>query len=458
MKIHKRSLPETRKRLKLNWRLLGFSLLAVAVVGPSLYFLHRSQMGRVAGVMKERAKSFEEQGDWRQSAFAIERLLLLEPDNREEKVRLAEVLDKSVDNDQTKDSFNRLNRIIAAQARALGICEVDASMKDKEPQIRKRMMERLSQVGRYEDAMDQIAKLAGPNIDGYLMKWLALARFSMALENRNHSFTDSTQISIPDWLYSASTLHVIDLLLKSIIDNPGDIDISTAIAESCLGDPAFLAKSQLESLTPQELRDRAISVMDKMLASNRENLDAWLAHYSIASRIDKVRAESDIRQALSMAPEDVTVLREAGSHFMDRGLNDSRGTDIGKKEERLELAQKYLSKALKKGLKRDGKVYLGLGEVAFSRGDFEAAVKYWEDGARVAAAPTAPLWFRLAQAWAGKKDLKQMRETLKSMDESIRVESPMLNKRVRSQSTESPVSNGQRTTPCKGTLSEQRNT
>jgi tetratricopeptide (TPR) repeat protein len=429
MKIHQRSLPETRKRLKINWKLLIGTLGTCAVLVPTLYYMHQAQMGRVSNAMVERSKGFEEKQEWLQAADSIERFLLLEPNDRESKVRLAEVLDKSLADQKSLESYNLLSRIIAAQARALGVCETDADLKVKEPIIRKRMMQRLMQAGRYEDAMDQIAKLAGPSIDGYLMKWLALSRYSMALENRGYTFSDSTQVAIPDWLYSASSLHVVDLLLKSIIDNPGDIEISSAIAEVCLGNPEFYTKSQLEGASPLELKDRALSVMDKMLASNRENLQAWLAHFSVASRIDPVRAESDIRQALSMAPEDTTVLREAGTHFMERGLNDSRGTEVNKKAERLDLAQKYFSKALENGLKRDGKVYLGLGELAFSKGDFDGAIKNWEDGARVATAPTAILWFRLFQAWASKRDLSNMKETLKSMDESIRNESSLLTKR-----------------------------
>lgn len=429
MKIHKRSLPETRKRLKLNWRLFILTLVSLGLVAPLIYFVQKAQMGRVARAIADRSKGFETQEKWLESAQSIETLLLLEPENGEQKVRLAEVLDKSLDDAGAPNSMGLLNRIIATQALALGICESDPSFKDREVQIRKRMMERLFQTGRFEDAMDQTAKLAGPAIDGYLMKWLALCKYSMALENRKHSFTDSTQISIPDWLYSASTLQVPDLLLKAIIDNPGDIELSTSIAQMCLGNPELLAKSQFESSTPAELRDRAISVMDKMLASNREDLTAWLAHYSIASRVDPVRAESDIRQALTMAPENTEVLRDAGLHFTERALNNSRGTEIAKRAERLELAQKYLAQALEKGLKRDAKVYLGLGELAFSQGNFEESVKYWEDGARVSAAPTAPLWFRLAQAWGSKRDMPKMLESLKSMDNSIREESGVLSKR-----------------------------
>jgi len=429
MKIHQRSLPETRKRLKLNWRLLLTSLVLIAIVLPSVYFLHRSQMGRVSNAMLERSKGFQEKKEWLSASDAIETYLLLDPDNAEQKVVLAEVLDEALPDKLATSSFGLLNRILNVQARAIGVCEAYAELKEREAPIRRRMMQRLYQAGRYEDAIDQIAKLAGPAIDGGLMKWFSMSRYAMALEGRTHSYTDATQVAVPDWLYSASNLKPVDLLLKAIIDNPGDVEISQAIAEACLGNPEFLAKSQLDNQTPQELRDRAVSVMDKMLASNRENLVAWLAHYSVASRVDIVRAESDIRQALSMAPADPDVLRSAGAHFMERALNSNRAAEQEKKSEWLDVSEKYFNQVLDQGLKRDSSVYLGLGEIAFAKGDFEKAIEYWEDGARVSAAPTATLWFRIAQAWAGKRNLEQMQAALKSMDESIRLESSLLTKR-----------------------------
>ncbi|MFM8571514.1 MAG: hypothetical protein ACKOAU_07950, partial [Pirellula sp.] len=92
--------------------------------------------------------------------MSIERFLLLDPENREQKVRLAEVLDKALPDDQSQGAYELLGRIISAQARALGVCESDASLKDRESAIRTRMMQRLVQSGRLEDALDQIAKLA----------------------------------------------------------------------------------------------------------------------------------------------------------------------------------------------------------------------------------------------------------------------------------------------------------
>lgn len=428
MKIHKRSLPETRKRLKLNWPLLVFSLLTIAVLIPAGYFLHRGQMGRVVQAIKTRADKQAEDGKWGQSATTIQSFLLIEPENREYKVKLAEVLDRNLPEQADLSSVGRLNQVIAVQSVALGVCESDPSLADRGIAIRKRLIKRLTQIGRFEDAMNQIAELAGPSSDPFLLKNLALLRYSMALEKRTHSYSQSKQSVIPEWLYSAANLQVVDLMLKALIDNPGDIELSSAFANACIGQDELIASSQLSGLSPGDLRERAVASADKMLASQREDLEAWIAHYEIVAGLDPVRAESDIRQLLSMAPNNLVVLKNAGLHYLARAQNASNVTESLKRTEWLSSSTEFFRRALNEGLKDDYRVYLGLGEGLELSGQVEEAIDVWESGARVSKPPTAILWSRLVQVWSVKKDLEQMHEMLKSMDESIRNESNQLSK------------------------------
>jgi len=428
MKIHKRSLPETRKRLKFNWPLLMFSLLILTVLIPAGYFLHRAQMGRVVQTIKNRASKLAEDGKWGQSATTIQSFLLVEPDNREYKVKLAEVLDRTLPEQADLSSVGRLNQVIAVQSVALGACEADPALADRGIAIRKRLIKRLTQIGRFEDAMNQIAELAGPSSDPFLLKNLALLRYSMALEKRTHSYSESKQSVIPEWLYSAASLQVVDLLLKALIDNPGDIDLSSAFANACIGQNELIASSQLSGLSPGDLRERAFASADKMLASNREDLEAWIAHYEIVADLDPVRAESDIRQLLSMAPSNLLVLKNAGLHYLARAQNASNVTESLKRTEWLSSSIDYFRRALNEGLKDDYSVYLGLGEGLELSGQVDEAIDVWVSGARVSKPPTAILWSRLVQVWSVKKNVEQMGEMLKSMDESIRKESTQLSK------------------------------
>lgn len=428
MKIHKRSLPETRKRLKLNWPLLLFSLLILGVLIPAGYFLHRAQMGRVVQALKSRAAEQAENGQWGQSAATIQSFLLVEPENGDYKVKLAEVLDRTVPEQADLSSVGRLNQVIAVQSVALGVCEADASLADRGIAIRKSLVKRLTQIGRFEDAMNQIAELAGPSSDPFLLKNLALLRYSMALEKRTHSYSESRQSVIPEWLYSAANLQVVDLLLKALIDNPGDIELSSAFANACTGQEELIATSQLSGLTSIDLRERAVASVDKMLASHREDLAAWVAHYEVVAGLDPIRAESDIRQLLSMAPNDANVLKNAGLHYLARARNASMASESSKRSEWLSSSIQYLRRALDQGLKDDYRVYLGLGEGLELSGQFQEAIEAWENGTRVSKPPTGILWSRLVQVWSGKNNPEKMYEMLQSMDESIRNESNQLSK------------------------------
>ena len=428
MKIHKRSLPETRKRLKLNWPLLGVTLLTLAIVVPGGYFLHRSQMGRVTATLKSRADKQSEQGEWLKSASTIQSFLLIEPENREYKVKLAEVMEQSLPKNVGLESVGQLNRVISVQSVGLGACETDPSFAERGRAIRKSMVGRLKQIGRFEDAMNQIAELAGPSSDPELLKDLALIRYSLSLENRMHSFSESRQSVIPEWLYSAANSQVVDLLQKALISNPGDIELSIAFAKACIGQPALISTSQLSGLTLSDLRERAIASVDKMLASHREDVEAWIAHYEIVSGLDPVRAESDIRQMLSMAPENESVLKSAGLHYLTRAQNASGANDSSKRIEWLSASVGYLRESLSKGSKKDYKTYLGLAEGLEMSGRIEEAVEILESGTRVSSPPTAILWSKLAQVWVGLKNYEKTLESLKSMDESIRNESNQLSK------------------------------
>ena len=432
MKIHKRSLPETRKRLKLNWPLLAASLLTLAILIPGGYFLHRSQMHRVTATIKSRADKQSDQGDWLKSASTIQTFLLIEPENREYKVRLAEVMEQSLPKNVGLESVGQLNRIIAFQFVALGACEADPTFAERGRAIRKSLVGRLKQVGRFEDAMNQISELAGPSSDPELLKDLALIRYSLSLENRTHSFSESRQSVIPEWLYSAANSQVVDLLQKALINNPGDIELTMAFAKACIGQSDLISSSQLSGLTLSDLRERAIASVDKMLASHREDLDAWIAHYEIVSGLDPVRAESDIRQLLSMAPKNESVLKNAGLHYLARAKNASGANESAKRMEWLSASVSYLQDSLSEGSKRDYQTYLGLGEGLEMSGRLEEAIQIWESGTRVSSPPTAILWSKLAQVWGGLKNYEKTLEALKSMDESTSNESNQLSKIGRS--------------------------
>lgn len=423
MKIHKRSTPETRQRLVLNWKLAVGSLVLLTVLGLSGVIVRNIQVQRVKSALDERATELSKQGKWKEVSGVLDSLLQLEPTSPEYKVRLAESVDKAA------NTFPEYSLAVSLYATAVGGCEASPEYKDRVPALRMRMLERLFELGRYEDAMEQIPRLSSQTIDPFLLKWLARCRFKLAVDKRSHSFSSASQSLMPEWLVTASAMHSVDLLLKALIENPGDKDISYAIAIACLEDEAFLRNSQLGNEGPKALKDRAISVVDRMLSAHREDPEAWLIHFRITSQIDRIAAESDIVQALALAPEDPEIVLEAGIHYLNRAKNAYGVSELEKKDEWLIKAEEYFRICLDKNLRRDVQTYLGLGDTLWERSQKAEALAVWENGIRIATAPTALLYFKIADYWLREGNLERSQAVLLEMDRVLREQSTMVSSR-----------------------------
>ena len=426
MKIHKRSTPETRQRLVFNWRLAIGTVVAIVVLCLSGVLLQRAQITRARSTFEEQVRELSAQGEWREAAIVLEKLLKLEPASTRYKVELAEAFDKGA------SRFPEYSRAVSMYATAIGACEADIDFRDKLVDLRERMMERLFTLGRYEDAMEQIPRLAGQTMDPELLKWLARCRFKLAIEKRTHTFSSASQSLMPEWLVTASTMHSVDLLMKALIENPGDKEISYAIALACLEDEAFLRNSQLGYDTLKGLRDRAMTTVDRMLASHREDPEAWLIHFRVTSSIDRIAAESDIVQAMVLAPEDPEIVLEAGNHFLARARGAFGVTELEKKDEWLGKAEGYFRILLEKNLRRDVQTYLGLGETLSEQSKQEEAVTVWENGIRVSTPPTSLLYFKLVEYWLREGDMEKSKWYLSEMDRVLREQSTMVNNRFQS--------------------------
>ncbi len=377
-------------------------------------------MKNVAESILAKAAQAREKEEWAKAANYTERYLLLKPLDGKRKIELSELYDKSA------VSIPEITRLITLQSIAIGACEADKDLEGEKPKIRRRMIERMMEIGRQEDALDQIAKVAGPQVDIELERWLALCRYELAFEKRTHRLSSASQSQLPDWLMALESMNVVDLLLKALIDTPGDMRLSMALAQACLGNPEILRNSQIANDTPSDLRARALVVVDRMLASHREDPMAWLSHYAVSSQIDRIAAESDIRQALSLAPEDPRVLKAAGDHYLQRARAAAGIAERQQREPWLKQAEEFYREARESSERRNPELLVGLGDVYSEQGNEEKAIETWEDGARVAVPPTANLYFRIVNSHVRQKNLEDALKALQTMDEAIRRESPQL--------------------------------
>jgi tetratricopeptide (TPR) repeat protein len=422
MKIHKRSTPETRRRLSLNLGLLFVTICILAMSALVIWGVHRLQMGRVATSLISKAQSAKEDGDWSNAARLIESYLLLWPSDNERKVELAEVYDKSA------TTLPQIQRLIGLQSIAIGACEAKEDLQDRIEPLRRRMIERLMQLGRQEEALDGIARIAGPKLDLELAKWFALCRYQLVVEKRSSELPQGSLSQLPAWLVSLNSMRVPDLLARVLSDMPGDIDLSVSMSECLLGDSEMLAPTEFGKISATELKDRAKNYMDRMLAANREDPKAWLAHYMISSRIDRVEAEGDIRHALVLAPDNVNVLKQAGMHYLERARSFAGFNNKEQRAAWLDEARAHFQKVRESDELHDVATFLGYGEVLKEQGNTDEAITVWKDGARVCDPPTMILNYRVVEAYIDSKRYQDALEALGEMDEAIKMEGPLLPK------------------------------
>jgi len=160
-----------------------------------------------------------EQEDWAKSANYLSRYLAIYPDDASSKIKFAQVIDK------TAVAPSEIQQAISLLQLAVSACESTPGLVNEIPAIRHSMVTRMMQVGRYEDALEQIAKLAGPKVDLDLERNLAMCRYRLASEKRSTNIADSSKTALPRWFSGLLELNIVDLLLKAYVDNPQNMEI-----------------------------------------------------------------------------------------------------------------------------------------------------------------------------------------------------------------------------------------
>ena len=83
MKIHKRSTPETRQRLVLNWRLAIGTIVSLVVLVLSGVILQRAQVTRVRNALDAQVREFSALENWGEAAGVLVTLCALDSASKE---------------------------------------------------------------------------------------------------------------------------------------------------------------------------------------------------------------------------------------------------------------------------------------------------------------------------------------------------------------------------------------
>lgn len=407
---------------RFNFALLSGSLFVLIALAIGTFYLHRYQQFLASGHLLASVDQFLAREDWARAVDYLLRYQAIHPNDAATKVKIAQVYNKiAVTREEVEGA-------LSLQHLALAACESTPELAVEIPDIRQSMMARLMEMGRYEDALEQIAKLAGPKADLDLTRSLALCRFRLASESRSSGLAESSKLRLPRWFSTLLQMNVVDLLLKAYVDNPQNMETSIALASVCLGDSVVLQGSVLAQESRETLINRAVMIADRLIAAHPKDANAWLAHYEITSQRDRNTPDTDLEKAIALAPQDPRVLTQVGINYLNRAKAAAWVNSADRKEAWLLKSEQCLSQVIDSRVVIDSSVFAALGEVLVERGRPEEALEVWRTGSRKTDSLTTDLHLNMVRVLLDLNRLEEAGEALLAMDEAMRRDSNRMSK------------------------------
>ena len=318
----------------LNLRLLLGTVLAAAVVVPAAYGWHWHQVRVTASAFLERAAEHEAAGEWLEAARNLHRYLQLHPSDPEAAARLAEVFDRSAADPNGK-----------ARACDLYYVALGLAAEEDRPKLRRRVAELQLELGRFDgrrltsaeretrdlltaDPQDpQANRLLALVLDAQLQSGPAdavLANHASWLEQlvgEAESLKQKGDRSRGEELENAvaEMSSVGGVYQRALRLNPKDITLSLLVSRALRDKPELFGKKQLAA---DERAKAADEVMEKLVAAQPENGQAYLARFHYRRQYRLEGAELDLQAALRYGDDDPAVHLAAAEHARRQANND----------------------------------------------------------------------------------------------------------------------------------------
>ena len=410
----------------LNMRLLLGTLIAVVVLGPAAYAWRTYQVSRTSKSFLGQAAKLEEAEDWEKAAEYLHRYLRLHSDDTEVRVRLAETYGNSAQDPQRKV------RAVSLYNEALGIAPAEKrhSLRCRLVELQLELAPLVGDPKRYVSAEIEAQKLVDENAnDPEGNRLLALAL---------HGQFRSGALAARFRGQPAG-----DVLKRVMKLNPGDIELSVALAGLYRdGQEFFSNKDQdqfpsadvQQKLRTAELRQMPLSaeeleqllggdneedqklnplaeadrVMDEMVKTNADSVDAYLTRYGYRTRYELPSTKEDLDAALKYGPDNLTVLLLAADYALT-------------KEDDPDTARRHYEHAIEVDRSTE-QAYVSLGVICLRQGDAELAIQTWRDGLDACDEDSITLNSHLADLLMNqgtKEKLDQAGEHLDNLDQAI---------------------------------------
>jgi tetratricopeptide (TPR) repeat protein len=262
---------------RVNVRFLGVLVGALAILGPSVYFVNAYQVRRNADALKHRADQAYEEGRYLDAAKYYHLYLIQHPDDVKARIGCGQALDKK--SPQTR----------ADQVAAFENFDSVLRLEPDHDDIRRRQVDLALAIGERDVAMGHIKKLldGSRKNDGELEQLLALC----------HAVRNEDAEAVKDYLL--------------------------AIEHAPRHLPSYVQLANVY-LTRTKERSKANDLKDQML---RENGDKWEAHLAAAAilRYQGLPEDEEVKKALELAPDKAeTILEAAATAYRQHKLEEAR--------------------------------------------------------------------------------------------------------------------------------------
>lgn len=408
--------------LRWNWKLFVATWVIGLILAPSIVFLHRWQRTNLATVMMQRAEACKDKQDWLGAITNLEQYLAYKKDDTAVQIELIELYDRAT-------TFLPDKKVLVTQyLTAIGKCESDPILRKRIPGLRLAAIKLQMELGNFEDAIQQIARLAGPTPDPKVERLLALCRFRLAASDRQDRWDETSQSVAPEWIWPLGSMQPVDLLLQALDNTPGDPELTLALANAILGEPRLIEKSKLALESRDSVLEKLTLALDGLLQRNPDDAIAWVTFISIALQTDPEKATQAISTAVEKFPNNAAVLKTAGQFYLERAQAQSANTEV--KDQDLARSKELFQKLLESKdplQSKDPLVFAFLGDIELERGADQAAIQVWNEGIKAAYPPTAYLHFRKVKNLLQRKNSTDAYTALRAMDEAIAIESINVN-------------------------------
>lgn len=336
--------PAVTTRRVLNVPLLIITGVVIAVLAPAGYFWHELMLNRSAVMYLNKATEEEEDENWNEASRYLFQYLQVHNDD-EVRVRLAEDFDKA-----TKDDYRRKGRAKELYLKAVGLApdRVD---------LRRRLAELLLELRLFDNAQSEVntllEKFPGDPIG---LKVQALSGYALYRSNMKGA---------------PSADGLVRQFEKAVAANPTDSTLAQTFA--------YIYRSDLSQPSESERIQLADEVIDRLVERAPNDPEIRLARFSYNQRYNRSGVQEDIRRAVELGGNKVSVNLAAGENALNVGRDAYRDKRWDESRQAFEDATRFYKKVIE--LEPDNaQGHMGLGQTYLAQNKAGLAIEAWQQG------------------------------------------------------------------------------